>query len=106
MSGYRNLAPSLERARNSSSSSQSKGAPGSSIESSTRTTSREAIGLNESGGAAEDGDKEGAGGAEEPMRKRRAPGTVSGRACNECRQARQKVSDVVAILLHLLPLPG
>ena len=85
----------------------SKGGLGSSIDPSTQTTSREVTGLNDSSGQGSDGDKAGGGsgggggggdggGSEEPMRKRRAPGTVSGRACNECRQARQKVSDAVA----------
>ena len=80
----------------------SRAGTGSSKDTSTRQTSREATGAKEDGAEGDADDDKGAGGREEPLRRRRAPGTVAGRACNECRQARQKVSEVVAIGSHTI----
>ncbi len=92
MSNLRNLAPSNQRAFNSSDSSMSKAGSGNSKDPSIRTTSAETI---DSGGNGRDEEDEKRGGTqEERVRERRPPGTVAGRACNECRQARQKVSKL------------
>ena len=78
----------------------SKAGAGSSKDASTRQTSRETTGAKDEGAEGDDDDGRGAGGREEPLRKRRAPGTVAGRACTVCRQARQKVSNAVATGPH------